>query len=152
MADLVSIASFDDLGIASLARARLEAAGIPCFLTNEYLVGLNWLYTRAVGGVELKVPTAEAEEARELLSQDFSAQDLQNLQEWQELQELNDEIPPEALELLTPPPSCPHCGSSDIQDNSLRRPLGALSLLTGIPLPFAPRWSKCRNCGKRWRS
>ncbi|WP_298438349.1 hypothetical protein [Geobacter sp.] len=52
---LVTIAQYRDLPEAGLAKSKLEAAGIVCFLDNEYTVGANWLYSNALGGVKLNV-------------------------------------------------------------------------------------------------
>lgn len=40
---LITIAQFRDLPEAGLAKSKIESAGIPCFLENEYTVGANWL-------------------------------------------------------------------------------------------------------------
>jgi len=60
-ARLTQIASFSSGIAAQLARARLEAAGIPSFLTNE-------LGSIAGGGVGLQVSESDVARARELLA------------------------------------------------------------------------------------
>jgi hypothetical protein len=67
---MIPIASFSDLSMAYIARSKLESAGIPCVLENEYLVGIHWFYSNAVGGVTLKVPEDAAAEAAMLLGED----------------------------------------------------------------------------------
>jgi hypothetical protein len=52
---------------AHLARTKLEAAGIPCFLTNENLVSLNRMYSPAAGGVRLHIYARDAAQAAEVL-------------------------------------------------------------------------------------
>lgn len=52
---------------AHLARTRLEAAGIPCFLSNESLVALNVMYSPAAGGVRLHVYARDTGTAAEVL-------------------------------------------------------------------------------------
>lgn len=145
MSKLARIAAFDDLSMAYIARSRLEAADILCFLANEYMIGLNWLYSGALGGVQLWVPEGMADAARELLAQELGPEDLADVSAAASDEAISGEafFEPEAV--------CPNCGRADIRRNSLRRPLGALSMLTGIPLPFAPRWCKCDTCGHRWR-
>ncbi|RZL09638.1 MAG: DUF2007 domain-containing protein [Hymenobacter sp.] len=54
---------------AHLARTRLEAAGIACFLSNENLVVLNRMYSPAAGGVRLHVYEREAARAAEVLQE-----------------------------------------------------------------------------------
>jgi hypothetical protein len=53
--------------VAHLARTKLEAAGIPCFLTNENLVSLNRMYSPVAGGVRLHVYQRDAAQAAEVL-------------------------------------------------------------------------------------
>jgi len=68
----VTVASFDTLPDAAIARGRLEAEGIPCQLADAHLVQADWLYSIAVGGIRLRVPAAAAGRARELLAADHS--------------------------------------------------------------------------------
>lgn len=58
------VATFSLLHDAKLAQALLESAGIPTLLGNEYT------YAKAAGGpyLQLYVPAAAAEDARDLLS------------------------------------------------------------------------------------
>jgi hypothetical protein len=60
---------------AEIARGRLEAEGIRAFLADEFLINLNWLYTNAVGGIRLRVSSADAPLAREILTQVESGED-----------------------------------------------------------------------------
>lgn len=69
---LVTICTFSQPYQAELAKAHLEAEGIPAFLSDEYLVSINWLYSNAVGGVRLKVAEPDVEAARKILSVDLS--------------------------------------------------------------------------------
>ncbi len=73
-ARLVTIARYSWPYEADLAKAHLQAAGIMAFVTDEFLVNLNWLYSNAVGGVRLQVPEEDADAARELLKQDLSSE------------------------------------------------------------------------------
>ena len=40
---------------ASIIKAKLEDAGIPCFLTDENVATINPLFNQAIGGVKLNV-------------------------------------------------------------------------------------------------
>lgn len=68
----VTVASFDNLPDAAIARGRLEAEGIPCQLADVHLVQADWLYSIAVGGIRLRVPAGAAGRARALLAADHS--------------------------------------------------------------------------------
>ena len=64
---IVVLASYYEPVAAHLARTRLEAAGIPCFLSNENLLSLNLMYSPAAGGIRLHVYQRDAEQATEAL-------------------------------------------------------------------------------------
>jgi predicted RNA-binding Zn-ribbon protein involved in translation (DUF1610 family) len=142
MGNLKTIVVFDDLSIAYIARSKLEAFGIPCFLTNEYFVGIHFLYVGAVQGVELKVPESRADDARELLADSRPT-----------AVQATDGSRPTSFEqaLLEPDYVCPRCGSADVKRFSLRRPLVALSWLLHIPLRWNKSFYKCEACGHKWR-
>jgi hypothetical protein len=70
---LKTVASFRDLPLAELAKSKLESEGIPCFLANKNLIGINWLYSFALGGVKLQVRKDDAEIAEKILNEDFSS-------------------------------------------------------------------------------
>jgi hypothetical protein len=128
---LVTLATFGSSTDAHLARMRVEAAGIECFLDNENIVDANWLWSSAVGGVRLKVPEEDAAAALEALKTEVKG-------------------PPPAVP-DAPGPPCPRCGAPDMmyQQRSPRELLVSL-LLLGFPIPFlGPTW-KCRQCRREW--
>ena len=67
MADFVTVAAFDAAPDAYIIKGLLEQAGIPAFINNEHLVGVQWLYSNAVGGVQVQVPAEHAAAALEVL-------------------------------------------------------------------------------------
>jgi hypothetical protein len=68
----VTVATFDFLPLAEIARGRLLAEGIECHLADQHLVQTDWLYSIAVGGIKLQVAAADAPRALAVLEQDFS--------------------------------------------------------------------------------
>lgn len=130
---LVTIAQYRDLPEAGLAKSKLEAAGIPCFLDNEYTVGVNWLYSNALGGVKLKVPEEDAEEAKAII------------------EEIIEPIAPEESEGLLPDSSCPACGATEIETRNYTRKFAALTLLISVPLFLFWKRYSCKSCGHRWK-
>lgn len=60
---LVIIATFPDVHSAYFAKSLIESAEIPVFLRDEHIVSINTLYSPAVGGVKLEVPSSQAETA-----------------------------------------------------------------------------------------
>lgn len=68
-----TVATFDFLPQAEIARGRLLAEGIRCHLADQYLVQTDWLYSIALGGIKVQVEAADVERAQRILAQDFSA-------------------------------------------------------------------------------
>ncbi|HET9767639.1 MAG TPA: DUF2007 domain-containing protein [Thermoanaerobaculia bacterium] len=66
--ELETIANFPDPVSAELAAEYLRSAGIEPLVSNEHILGLNWLYSAAVGGVDVKVEAEVADEARQVLA------------------------------------------------------------------------------------
>lgn len=69
---MITIARFDNPVTANIAKARLDAAGIPALLADEHTVSMNWLLSNAIGGVRLQVPDEYAVRAMDLLEEDLS--------------------------------------------------------------------------------
>ncbi|MFO8100311.1 MAG: DUF2007 domain-containing protein [Salinibacter sp.] len=67
---LATVARYDRTGDAQLAKTQLEAAGIPCMLANEDQSGLATMFEGTSGGVQVRVPADQAEDARAVLSVD----------------------------------------------------------------------------------
>ena len=70
---MVTIATYDFITAAEIARGRLQAEGIYGELADQHLVQTDWLYSIAVGGIKLQVNAHDAERALSILNQDFSA-------------------------------------------------------------------------------
>ncbi|MFT5450914.1 MAG: hypothetical protein ACI9N9_000394 [Enterobacterales bacterium] len=68
----IQIASYSFPHEANIAKASLEAAGIPASIADEYTINMDWLYSNALGGVRLFVPQEYEKEALALIEQDFS--------------------------------------------------------------------------------
>jgi hypothetical protein len=66
----VTIASFLTPFEANLARLKLESADIDCVLLDEN-IAMTQAFGIMTGGVKLKVPALQADDARELLKLDF---------------------------------------------------------------------------------
>src|SRR5437016_5197823 len=64
---MVTLAIFYKLESADLLKCRLEAFGIPAFLSDDATAQMNWLYTNAIGGVGVQVADEDYEAAKEVL-------------------------------------------------------------------------------------
>ncbi|MCW8884986.1 MAG: DUF2007 domain-containing protein [Motiliproteus sp.] len=129
---MVTIACFSLPIDAQIARAKLESEGIPAYVADEHTINMQWLYSDAMGGVRLQVPTSCVERARSLL-QETNADEL-------------------VSDIDNSTPCCPFCGSQNLQaiTEGKRMAFGAF-LLIGFPLwPFRHK-QQCSNCGKTFR-
>ncbi len=67
-APLVTVARFDRVHDAQLAKTQLDDAGIPCMLTNADATGLSSMFDAERSRVQVKVPADRADEARAVLN------------------------------------------------------------------------------------
>jgi len=65
--DLVTVRRFRDLHEALLAKGSLDSAGIESFLADDNMVHMDWLMSNLLGGVKLRVESANLEAANEIL-------------------------------------------------------------------------------------
>lgn len=138
---LKTIGNFPYLALAQLAQTRVEDEGIPALVPDQYLAGLEWRYTTAIGGVRLQVPPEHEEAARALLA---------NPQP----------IDPADLDAIGPAGEgdrCPSCGSEEIRPSRLRHGAKALTmLLTPVVLLLWPVFLllsyrlHCMSCDHEW--
>ena len=133
---LVIVGRFREPALAHLAKGKLESEGITSFVRDEYLVGVDWEYSLAIGGVKLEVAEEDAERAIEILKEDHS-EDISEVQEGLGDSDSDDK--------------CPKCGSGDLIWEKSSRKFGALALLFSLPLIFMGKSCKCRSCGYRWK-
>ncbi|HUL16113.1 MAG TPA: hypothetical protein VLV88_08965 [Terriglobales bacterium] len=64
----VVIRRYRDWPEAWIAQSMIDSAGIDSVLMDQYIIGLNWFYSNAMGGVKLQVRSRDAVEADALLS------------------------------------------------------------------------------------
>jgi len=65
--DLLTIRQFRDLPEALLAKSVLDSAGIECFLGDDNLIRMDWLWSNLLGGIKLRVRQEDAIVASRLL-------------------------------------------------------------------------------------
>jgi hypothetical protein len=66
--ELVIVATFSSVHEALLAKASLEAAGIPACTADEHLISAAPYYSNALGGVKVLAPASFWREARAILA------------------------------------------------------------------------------------
>lgn len=130
---LVVIAEYRDLSQAGLAQSNLKAQGIECYLADQYMVGINWLFSTALDRIKLKVPECDAVRAHEILCR-FECASTEGL---------DNELPSEA--------TCPHCGSTENITQNTTGKFAAITLLFSLPLFFFIKRNRCVECGHKWK-
>lgn len=132
---LITIAQYRDLPQAGLAKSLLESHGLTCFLDNQFTVGVNWLYSTAVGGVKLKVFETDFAQAKQILQETYiSSAGASHIEE-----DLANES------------ACPKCGKPEIEIKNYTRKFAAISLLLSLPIFFFLKRYRCKGCGHRWK-
>ena len=148
--EFVTVASCLGVPEAHILMGRLRNEGIPAFLRNENLVSVQWLYSAAVGGVEIVVPLHYAQEAASLLSAESSAQqtELTTVDAPVDAPDAAPDVAP--VDAPETDPACPHCGTLCVPFR-YKGFFAALSLYLGIPFPGARMHWRCPACGKKQR-
>jgi hypothetical protein len=65
----VILRKYRDMPSAFVEKSVLEAAGIECFLQDDNVVRMDWLWSDAIGGIKLVLRQQDAEEAEKILSE-----------------------------------------------------------------------------------
>ncbi len=132
---LVTLCSYRDPIDAELAKVRLDHAGIPAVIRDQFLPSIQWLYSFAIGGVKIQVDESDVEAGVIVLAEDCTAE-LSGIAESQ--------APPADGDV------CPACESSEVRLSKVRRSSAAISLATGLPLiAWRRRWV-CERCRHTW--
>jgi hypothetical protein len=63
------IRRYRDMPAAYIDKSVLENAGIMCFLQDDNIVRMDWLWSNAMGGIKLVVREKDAEEALKILEE-----------------------------------------------------------------------------------
>src|SRR5690242_14994107 len=121
---MITVARFRDPWQAHMLRGRLEAEGIPAFLQHEHLIGMNWPWSTALGGVQVQVPELVAAEAARIE---------QRCRSGEYAEELREEVG--ALDDI----HCPRCGSRDFHKRRTL-PQALLSIAMTLNGALSPPW------------
>jgi hypothetical protein len=65
----VVLRKYRDMPAAFVEKSVLDAADIPCFLQDDNVVRMDWLWSNAMGGIKLMVREKDAQEAENILWQ-----------------------------------------------------------------------------------
>jgi len=131
--NFVTVRAFSMPWQADVARTALETQGIPVSVADANTVGVNWLYSNAIGGVRVQVPEEFAKQAIEILSSQVESIDVP-------AEEEDDTV------------TCPRCGKHKTTIVRKGRRWAFLSwLLAGFPLFYPPKMYQCKDCGETWK-
>lgn len=129
--ELVTVATSYNIVEAEFLRNHLEDEGFEVYLADENIVGSYNLLANAVGGIKIRVPSREAQEAMRFVD------DLRNA-----------EIVEEDLEEFDSGYGvCEKCESRDISPYREGFGLKGVLLFLGIPLMKPRRKLICNECG-----
>ena len=123
---------YRDMPPAITDRMILKAAGIHCYLYDENIVRLDWLWSNLLGGIKLMVRQSDAEEAEKLLNGSANEKFVvAGVGEYEQER-------------------CPKCNSMDDFCDELKKRIAGAGLLLGIPIAMVQRGWNCHSCGHTW--
>lgn len=129
--ELVTVATSYDIVEAEFLRNHLEAEGFEVYLADENIVGSYNLLANAVGGIKIRVPSGEAQDAFAFVH---------NLRHAEIIEE-------EFEESDSGYGACEKCGSRDISPYREGFGIKGVLLFLGIPLVRPRRKLTCNECG-----
>lgn len=132
---LKTVACFTDPYLAHIVKGRLETEGVLAVVIDEHIVGMNWLYSVAVGGVKVQVEEGDFERSRSLLMQNF-------------LKDLA--ATPESHLPSSPEEMCPMCQSFSVSGNRYSFWSLLPSLFFLAPIFFRRKKWICNDCDSKW--
>ena len=127
---------------AHIIKGRLEAEGIPAYLTDDQYITMDWTVSVAIGGVKVHVPDQYLAAALDVLENNQSgAYDLSSSSSL----DLSDELAKESLE--EPKIYCPECNSTQVTPFNWFWKLSLLMLfIYHTPLAFSKQYYQCEKC------
>ncbi len=147
--NFVTVATFNLAHQAHLVKGKLESEGIPCIITDEHTITMNWFYSYALGGIKVKVLEINYQKALRILKDDFS-EELKDV-------DVNDDSEPasnyicDINDLHESEVACPYCHSLDIILTCQEYPKTLLNKLTlGVIKPKPIKRYHCIICLNNW--
>ena len=137
MNDFVTIATYDDYLSANFDIQTLEEKGIDCYLADENTVTTKWILKQALGGIKLRVPEQQADEALKILNEKTEA------------------IPVDfTLAEGEGHLICPSCSSNNTATEKYSKAVAGWSwLLLGFPIKATPiKQHRCFYCEHTWET
>lgn len=109
-----------------------EIVGIECYLFDENIVRLDWLWSNLLGGGKLVVRERDAEESERLLGQNVAEKfDLEGAGQYEQ-------------------PKCAKCGSMESSFEGLMKRVAGARLFLGLPIIGKMKRWNCNSCEHQW--
>ena len=125
----VTIATFTQPTEAHVIKGKLESEGVEAIIADEHVLGVQPLYSHAIGGAKVQVKAEDVERARDILSEHSGA------------------AQPALSEVV-----CPDCQSKSVKVSAYTKPFALIALiLFFFPFPFLRRRWQCEDCNYSWR-
>jgi hypothetical protein len=128
----IALRSYRDMTEALTDRMVLEGAGIECYLFDENMIRLDWLWSNLLGGLKLIVKKSDAAEAEKVLQQSVPETfDVEGVGQYDQ-------------------PRCPQCGSMDVSYEGLMKRVAGAGMLIGLPITVKMKGWNCHSCEHQW--
>jgi hypothetical protein len=128
----VVLRKYRDMPEAMTDRMVLDGSGIECYLFDENMIRLDWLWSNLLGGLKLMVRKRDAKEAGELLGQSVPEKfDVEGVGQYEQ-------------------PRCPQCSSMDVSFERLMKRLAGAGLMVGLPITVKMKGWTCISCEHQW--
>jgi hypothetical protein len=148
-----TIATFETVVQAHVAKSKLESEGIQSFIRDEHIMGVNPLYSPAMGGVRLQVEAADSARAKLVLETIVSVEELQELEK-EALDSALDSLGDESKRAYSGRPPCVYCGSAlTHRQKDVPGGIGMLFAFLGLGVyfPIKAKW-RCDDCERCFRA
>jgi DNA-directed RNA polymerase subunit RPC12/RpoP len=121
--DLVTVAAYRQVIDASVMKSVLDGHGVECWLADENMVTMDWMYSDFIGGVKLQVRRSDLEDARRILKEGA----------------ITEEGMP-----------CPACGSKRTRYERYSRKLSIFSFFFMLPFTVPKNEWLCLECSRKF--
>ena len=129
---IIVLQQFDNVIAANLAKTKLDAYDVPCFLTDENFVSLYPIQNDIFPGVRLCIFEKDEVQAREVLKEHNLLTSSDN----------DDQV------------RCPHCQSTNVVHSMSRKSMGNRVIVTILKSLFIQSKTKycCEDCNREFSS
>ncbi len=134
--ELVTVAAFETAPEAWIYQNKLATNEILAFVNDEHVANADWLYSGAIGGVKVQIPSVEVEKYAEFINSESTTEPV-------DLPEML-----EAVDHTYCTSTCSKCNSIEISTQRWPKKINILVwLVIGFVVPVYSPSVKCNDCG-----